>query len=315
MLSRWTRRPKTCRCWNDSPSGRPKKKICPRRHRRVAFKSAAIATMLVLITAMLNAQNKKFINSVEDRHFHMVAADSPIFQTELSSILDVTAVGQVASVLPHSIIATNDTGERIWSFTIVYTYPQEISESGQPRRFIVSQAASIRSSTDQMLAPGDKYFITPVRNCTAMSRPGSKVSRRFQFTPAMSREIDAYKERDIDSNRQVEVSVDSVIFEDGEIIGPDIAGRQASVNARIDADRSLFDSLAALQGDRLRDYLKQTSGRTVITGEYDMYLTSMAAHFLAILDAQGEPALHRFVSLLKSVVPFQNNRIARRTQP
>ncbi len=90
-------------------------------------------------------------------------------------------------------------------------------------------------------------------------------------------------------NNRLEASVDSIIFEDGTLAGPDTAGKMDSINSRIRADSDLLDALAGLRGDEFRKALLLHSGSALASpDEYSQHKMGTAQNIIDSLDRDGE---------------------------
>ena len=89
------------------------------------------------------------------------------------------------------------------------------------------------------------------------------------------------------AQESVTMLLDSVIFEDVTIIGPDSKGRQQELNDRIRADCDLVGELALLSGDDLKQRLIYHAG-SQRKGRYHERMTEASAILLDVLNNTDE---------------------------
>ncbi len=86
---------------------------------------------------------------------------------------------------------------------------------------------------------------------------------------------------------RVTVQIDSVIFDDGTLIGADNAGLLGRVNNKIRAEKDLLSAVQPLDGKSLHHYLRGTKAPE-LKDEYFLHRASRAQEFQEPLDAHGE---------------------------
>jgi hypothetical protein len=260
-----------------------------------------------------SAQEVTMTNAVEAYNIHAYLGNSSKLSSQSSPILEQLSESDLSTILPHAVLLENGSTRKIWSITVIYTFPGEISASGQAKRHIVSRTAPLHATADTLFLPGDQLLVTPLRGFSIMSRPNKPVTHIQNVPLQIALEAEDYKRDYIDTGKKIEVKVDSVVFDDGEIIGPDTAGYMETLNNRLDADQELLDGASALRGQPLKDFLQTASTRHVVT-DRDIYFTSLAGNLLALLNADGEEAFLKTVSNIRTNNPYQGNRVNRRTQ-
>lgn len=228
-------------------------------------------------------------NPLHGEGMTVVDHTSPEFIAGVRKFMDADIESKSSSFLPYSIILINNTGKYVWGFTVVYSYPDKIAPAGTPWRYITSPSSR---STDrrEMLEPGASMLITPISDVLgSLDAHGSK-KLRMVWDEGLDRVLKVW-DSDWSSGR-IEVSVDSVIYEDGTLVGPDGSDRMGQLNARIRADSDLFASVYSLRGDELRKNLSlyPRSGGA-LHDEYSRRAAATAESLLNFLDDRGEAAL------------------------
>jgi hypothetical protein len=107
-----------------------------------------------------------------------------------------------------------------------------------------------------MIAPGARYLITPVSGLEIHKTPEGRIISSPAVNPDLMRSLRHWESQQAD--KRVEISIDSVIFEDGLLVGPDSADRLTVLNRSILARKGLAAELARLPDSRtLRRRLRE----------------------------------------------------------
>ena len=223
-------------------------------------------------------------NPAQTEGLEIVDADSPGFSQEIRRLLTPDAQRTASPFLPYSFVILNNTGRYIWGFTVVYTFPDWISGSGAPWRFEFSHTAR-GSDRRYMLAPGDRFLMTPISSFVASCDANGKRSKQPLLDEGLDRIIRVYLPR---LNQHTEAAIDSVIFEDGLLVGPDSIGRLQSVIDRSRANSDLASAIRDLRGDELRKELVVLSTASGSNDPYTDQKGDVASALLRMLDQQGE---------------------------
>ena len=211
------------------------------------------------------------LNTPDDEGLRILTVSSPDFQSHVQTLLTPEAIARATSFLPFSIVIMNDSGKYIWSFTVIYTYRNRISPAGTPWKFVVTPTAS-SADRARLLAPGARYLITPISDFIAScDTTGSRTIEPY-LDEGMDRMIDLFNTQD--SREVIDISIDSVIYEDGTLVGPDALGRLEKLNDQLRADADFFSSIDGLQGDalkaRLSSWIQQESTPTDTYGRQQL---------------------------------------------
>lgn len=239
-------------------------------------------------------------NDLSREGLTIIEYSSPAFQIEIQKLLNAEALSKAAGFLPLSLIVVNNTGKYIWSFTVIYTYPDRIAPAGTPWKHIISPTSSA-AYRSEMLAPGTTFLITPVSTFIASHQLSGERPLQPYLDEGMDRMIQLFLEKD--SKERIEASVDSIIFEDGTLVGPDTAKRVDKINNQMRGEKELLDSLQGLHGEELRKSLLFYSRSQPYYDDYTREQFNHARHILDFLNEEGEPA---------ALTAIQNRRDRRR---
>jgi len=268
---------------------------------------------LPLDIAMAATQPIYIDNRMETSGVNLVTFDSPNFADDVQALLGSETLAKFSPILPQSVILVNDTNRYVWGFSVIYSYPSSLSASGNPQQYRRNSTAGFRTGRIRALAPGDRYLITPIPGVWSRFKADGKTYYSPAMTYELGNSIETYISDHVSSNEEIHLTLDSVIFEDGEIQGPDTIGRLTALNEQLRAENDLIAKLdGATQQDRMA-YLQTMVGSTVV-GEYGLYLSSLANHFLTLLNQQDLSEFNAVFSRMKQG-PFLNNAaVHRRTE-
>jgi hypothetical protein len=274
----------------------------------------SVAVTLGLICITCNANNSvtpsspplEISNPLQDRGFSVVSFSDPSFRTEVSQLLTPAALYKAKEFLPKSAVIINSTGQYIWGFTVIYTYPDRIAPAGTPWRHIISPKSRV-ADRSRMFAPGARYLITPVSDFLASRDASGKKSLQPFLDEGLDRIIDLFK-RDQLTDR-LQLSVDAVIFETGVTIGPDSAGMREQINLESQAQHELVESLKGLTGDELRNEILIYKSLDA-TSTYNRFRKNQAEFLLRVLDMRGEAELETAVENLRVQQRFIDSDMA-----
>jgi hypothetical protein len=239
----------------------------------------------------------KITNPVAGEGLRVIDATSPEFLPELNEMLSPQEIAKATPFLWTSVIVVNDSGRYIWGFTVIYTYPDLIAPSGNASRHIKSPSPGGAAARELMLPPGGRYLITPVSGFAGSKDASGR--RMLAPNPDVEKEVAAFQSNHSNAKERIQISLDSVIFEDGTIEGPDEAGTQRKVNDRIRATNDFVASLENLRGDELRAKLSDLS-TTVQKDEHSVHLGDLASMFQVALNNTGEDAVIQQLEKMKT---------------
>lgn len=214
-------------------------------------------TFAVLLTSLtsMSAQDVRFVNELETEGISLFRLGDPEFQTAITQILSPGDSDKIGGLLPYALVVRNDTGVFLMSVTVLYSFPSPV----QAGKTVRNRIASMTQVADRalMLPPGDSLLVTPVGDIggTVDSR-GQR--RRFPIITDSSmflieRQIKFYRDK------AITVSIDSLLFEDGALVGPDSGELETYVNANRRAEIELYSKIVQLRGPDLKAYLNEAA--------------------------------------------------------
>jgi hypothetical protein len=272
-----------------------------------------LSCILAYVTTCMSAEKRMpIVNSVQDEGLTVIDATSPAFMAEVAKFLDPSEIAKASFFLPYSIVLVNNTERYLWGFTVIYTFPDRVSGSGKPWRYIVAPSAGT-SDRSRMLEPGASYLITPVNDFQASIDATGKRRLRPYLDEGMERIINLFESEH--ASGRIEVSIDSIIVEDGTLVGPDAAGTLDKIDSRFRAIRDLSASLRSLGGEDLRKQLLLNSGAGLgVRDEYSRFREERAQSLLELLNRDGEYAVAAALQQMRESKWFTNSERIRRRQ-
>ncbi|HEY2169619.1 MAG TPA: hypothetical protein VGJ30_08340 [Candidatus Angelobacter sp.] len=253
----------------------------------------------------------KITNPLHESGLIILDSSSPAFMVEVQKLLSPDAVTQASSFLSQSVVIVNNTTQFVWGFTVVYRYPDWISPAGTPWKHRISPSGGGAADRNRMLAPGARFLITPVSDFLASADANGNATVQPFLDEGMDRMIAHFKTQHPNPNEKIELTIDSIIFEDGLLEGPDAEGMMGKVNERIRAERDLGASLRTLKGDAFRAKLLFHSHKE-ISNEYSGRISNVAQSLLAVMNEHGEDAAQQILQQMRTRKWFVNNENVRR---
>jgi hypothetical protein len=192
---------------------------------------------------------------------------SPEFASALARLFGPEDIERLRPILPFCLFVKNGTGGYLAALTIVYEIPEIVMPTGKPYRITISPRTDVRNRL-HMGEPGKVSFISPAGAIQGNLKPDGTPD----VVPVVSeRAIRFYL--DHYASRQVNVSVDSIIDEDGILDGPDEIGLLDKVNAELKAQWDILEGIKDLHGEQLAAALAPTSRVGLASGQkHDWYV-------------------------------------------
>ncbi len=241
----------------------------------------------------------------------VIDASSPEFMPAVGKFVDADLIVKSSSFLPYSLVIINNTGRYIWGFTIIYSYPDKIAPAGKPWRNVITPSSRV-TDRKRMLEPGASMLITPIADFIGSLDARGNPKLRVWWDEGLDRILKVWAD---DSNGRIEAAVDSVIYEDGTLAGPDTADKMGELNARIRADSDLFASVSGLRGDELRKALSlYKAAPPILHDDYSSQLIATAAYFLELFDHNEETLVVAALKEHRTKRWFGESKFVRRTQ-
>jgi hypothetical protein len=146
---------------------------------------------------------------------------------------------------PYSVLFANNSTRRIAAVTIVYDFNGEPGTGG--RQTIESRVAD----PTVMLQPGDVRVFAPVFN---FAQAVNANTLKLPLSGQQQKEIDYYM-MPFEQAKTVLAKIDSVVWEDGTIAGPDTSHMLDVMNAEAKADSELMAIARSTTGTALTQQL------------------------------------------------------------
>jgi|SRR5579872_3038094 len=276
---------------------------------------AVAPTPTISVNSSVTAAKMKISNPLEAEGLKIIAPDSPEFRPALEAMIDPDLTAKAGPFLQYSVVLVNATGRYIWGFTAIYKYPDKIAPSGKPRRHQINPSAGGAGSRAQYFAPGARYLLTPVSNFLAEVDADGRRGLAPSWYDGIEQVMKIQSGIGDPLMRTVELTIDSLIYEDGLIVGPDRAGRMEEVNRRILREKRFADSLSGLAGAALRAKLAEYSSRT--GGDADERANAWRAKDLELRYNEpglGEDHVRRFVEEMGAAQWFLGSQKVRRRE-
>jgi hypothetical protein len=181
---------------------------------------------------------------------------SPEFVEALARLFDPGDIEKLRPILAFCLFIRNCTGRYLAGLTVVYEVPEVIMVTGKPYRITISMSSHLRNR-QLMGEPGGLAFMSPVSATRAtLNADGAR-----GLEPALGETAGRMIQRFMDeyAMRRMNVSVDSIIDEDGLLEGPDEIDLFDKVNAKLKAYWDLTGGVAGLHGEQLAAALAPTS--------------------------------------------------------
>jgi hypothetical protein len=163
----------------------------------------------------------------------MISGSSPEFTQNLTDHVGPEAVSVLQPIQPYLVMVRNGGSDRITGLTIRWNLTdnrgQTISNTGLFE--MVGTAAE----------PGEMVLMAPVSGLSMLMRR-AKERPRLQNTEKLV-EVITIKLQHYGKATAVSISLDSVIFDDNTIVGPDVAGKFGEINSERATKRQLATEL------------------------------------------------------------------------
>jgi hypothetical protein len=212
------------------------------------------------------------------------------------------AIQALQDLLPYGVIVKNNSPISIASIVVLYhiTNPQ-----GKPVYAHVGLSASYAGDPNVM-RPGEVRFLCPAFS-VAMAINNHTLTLPFNDRQLKIIRQDMAPEI---SQTSIRVALDSVIFETGELVGPDVANSLDKYAQWRRAEDELASGLAQYHGAELMNFLESISSQPLPSGlEYfAVRLQFRARSDLRRLKEQGEAELRNYAQSEKPLVVFRRSQ-------
>lgn len=219
----------------------------------------------------------------------------PEFPAALEKLTAGADLGAAAALLPYSVILRNDGPRKLLAVLRRY----EVTRSDGTRQLITRRTEALASPSDA-LAVGAFILLSPMGGLGTAS-----TNKVLLGSGMMGAEVQRWVPQ-LQSAQKIVFSVDSVVFEDGEIAGPDKSQYGREIEEVQRARRDLKASMPPEAGD-LRAWLQSqiksdVAGRATRNPDfYNLELGALAQSLLIDYDAVGPEEVRKRVSWLGSL--------------
>jgi hypothetical protein len=202
------------------------------------------------------AQGITYENQVEREGIVMLTPASPGFRAEAERFFAADALSVIEPLLPFCIIIKNDTTKYLSVATVLYTFPSVTVPGQGPIRQRIA-ATTMTKDRNRMLEPGYSRFVSPIGAIQATIDASGKRLLWPIFSELLVKHMGDWVA--FYGKQTISIAVDSIVFEDGSLVGPDKGGLLSDLNARAKAEEDLRNEISGLHGSQLEAYLDSKS--------------------------------------------------------
>jgi hypothetical protein len=177
------------------------------------------------------------------------------FRDELQALTAGSSHPLLDETLPYSVIVKNTSTRFIATIVVIYNIK---NSEGNPVDHTFALSSLYRHRA-RLMAPGESRLVGPVPFLY------ETVNRR-QLAGALPLDNAANENvqqrlRNYTNQQSIHVTLDSVVFEDGELIGPDKANMLGVLNSWIRAEQELREAVGTKNGVELKLFLEEILSR------------------------------------------------------
>jgi hypothetical protein len=234
-------------------------------------------------------------NPVAAEGISIILPSALTFNKRLTDLLDDSAIQKLGPLMPRTLIVVNDSGRYLAGLTVIFTYPERIAPAGTPWKYITNRTAH-RADHKAMIAPGDVLLFTPLPGFYASFRPPANRLRQPLLDESIDRDLRRYE--DAEGQSRIEAAIDSIIFDDGTLVGPDSANRLESLNNKFRANDEILGAVDGRRGEDLHKKLLVYSNLP----PYDKYTQALrwaARSVLLSFEESGESAARDWIEAMR----------------
>lgn len=206
----------------------------------------AICSALLGVAAMAGQPRVSF-DSLSERGMALIPGESPDFEALLSSSIEPDAIGSIRAILPYTVIVRNDTSEWLIAVTVRF----ELTDRNGRTVWHLMRFMTRQNVRRQMVPPAGAVFMTPLPGMNTLLGQGKKLAlSSIDLARHLTPLAQLYS-----GQSRVSITLDSVVFENGELIGPDRGHTLETLNERRRAEEQLAAELSVRHGAEIRSYL------------------------------------------------------------
>jgi hypothetical protein len=237
-----------------------------------------------LSVLVLSAQPLVTVASVSDSlsGITLIGASDPVYLPAVSALIGASALPPYEPMLPFSVLVRNDTARPLIGLCVIFDVTQfnGMKDGGMvmcSNNIPPGNSRPLLAAGVQLLAsPVSQYIYIKPRHTPPAALPPERLA---EYTAAKS----------------LVISLDSVVFADGTMAGPDTRNNFVSHSAKLAADRDFSAAVLALQSSpaaQLKNYLENVASRPragppSYDSEYNRTLASHARTLQRVLANHG----------------------------
>ena len=176
----------------------------------------------------------------------LLPGGSPEFIAALNSAADASAVALLQPIAPYSMVVRNSASEGLLAVSI------RLSLKGIDGRVVTHQGV-FKGSVLRSIRPGALILLAPQPGLSHVLSPGGsmRIPRGADLSTRLASRAYLYAQQ-----TEISISLDSAIFPDGSIIGPDLNHTLETLNSEAGAEEAVASEVMRLDSAEIRDYLR-----------------------------------------------------------
>lgn len=159
----------------------------------------------------------------------------------------------MSALLPYTFVVSNDSSHAILAVTVIW----DLEDSGGKHSQIVDATDSLFLVNDPVVGPRERLMISP-----AFMLAQTRATTGFSIGgPSVEQALQQY-----DGSARVVARIDTIVFDDGKVIGSDASGTVESIKGRKLAADMLTAKLSSFAKDRgqFRSQLQRLSDEETV---------------------------------------------------
>ncbi len=221
------------------------------------MKTSVLTSLLVsfAISNVMSGTPSITYTGINESGVRLLVPASQDFQNQLRALTAGITHELLDQVLPYCVIVQNSGTKAIAAIRVVHDLK---NDQGQPisHQFRLSTVAA---DPIRMMMPGQSRLIGPVPlivEAVNRSRLAEVFSDDIQARHEVELRLAKYR-----SQQEIHISLDSIVFENGELIGPDKVNSLAVLNGWLRATKDLVDAASRMNDVEFKKYLSQVLDR------------------------------------------------------
>ncbi len=190
-----------------------------------------VTTLLIVLTTQAMKGEPAFsFNSTSIPGVNVIPPRSETFNAKVNEIVDPAVLSDIQGILPFTYILQNSSDKTV----IAYAGRWVLTDSDG--HITTTYATWWNLSTlkgGDAIAPGESRLMSPI--------PRLGIKNYGPTGTALRNQVQRFASL-FSSKAQVELAVDSVVFDDGKAFGPNLTNTAARAQAFLDAERAVADA-------------------------------------------------------------------------